>query len=143
MLGRLARWLRAAGYDTAYDSSLDDAALLRRARAEGRVLLTSDQALARSRGARTLWVASGDLAHQLTTVVNTLGPPAGSPFSRCMACNGLLEPADRADLAGQLPPHILASHDTFSRCPDCQRIYWRGTHWDRMQDVLDKLVRVE
>lgn len=143
MLGRLARWLRAAGYDTAYDQALDDATLLRQARAEDRVLLTADRALARSRGARTLLIEADDLIGQLTQVRDALGPPPGSFFSRCLACNGALEPADSASLANQLPHYILATHTVFSRCPDCQRIYWQGTHWGHMQAVLDTLYRVE
>ncbi len=138
MLGRLARWLRAAGYDTAYDSSLDDASLLRQARAEGRVLLTADRQLARSRAARSLLITSEDLNEQLEQVFRALGPPPEPPFSRCMACNGQLEDADKASLGQQLPPYILARHDTFRRCTDCRRIYWRGTHWERMNALLQR-----
>jgi uncharacterized protein len=143
MLGRLARWLRAAGYDTAYNQALDDAALLRQARAEDRVLLTADRSLARSRSARTWLIDSDDLIGQLTQVLHALGPPPGQFFSRCLACNGALEPADSADLADQLPAYILAAHTAFSRCPNCRRIYWQGTHSDRMRAVLDTLYRVE
>jgi len=139
MLGRLARWLRAAGYDTAYDPATDDMDLLRQARAEDRVLLTADHALARSHAARTLLITTDDLESQLKQVLDALGPPGGALFSRCLACNGILEPADKANLAGQVPRYILDHHATFSRCPDCQRIFWRGTHWDRMHVLLEKL----
>ena len=140
MLGRLARWLRAAGYDTAYTPDLDDQALLRRARAEGRVLLTADRDLARSHAARTFLVAGGDLTAQLTQVLQALGPPPSPPFSRCLACNGMLEPIPKTDLAGRLPPYILARHEQFSRCPNCQHLYWPGTHWDRMREKLGQLL---
>jgi uncharacterized protein with PIN domain len=139
MLGRLARWLRAAGYDTAYDPALDDPALLRLARAEGRIVLTADRALAQSRGARVLLVTADDLTRQLAQVLNELGPPPAPAFSRCLACNGALEPADRASLVGLLPHYILNKYTLFSRCPNCQRIYWPGTHWARMRAVLDEL----
>ena len=139
MLGRLARWLRAAGYDTAYDHSLDDPALLRRARAEERVLLTADRALARSRAARIVLVTANDLESQLSQVFDALGPPGGALFSRCLACNGQLEPVESAGLTGQAPPYVLSRHSAFSRCPECQRIYWPGTHWQRMRELLDKL----
>lgn len=141
MLGRLARWLRAAGYDTAYDPALGDAALLRQARAEGRVLLTADQELARSRAARTLLITTNNLADQLNQVLSACGAPPGSFFSRCLACNGRLEPADGAELAERLPRYILNKYPVFSRCPDCGRVYWPGTHWERMRTMLGRLAQ--
>lgn len=139
MLGRLARWLRAAGYDTAYDPAASDRALVRQARLEDRVLLTADRTLARSRGARTLLIESDDLLDQLIQVRRALGPPAAACFSRCLACNGLLEPADSVSMAEHLPPYIVRKHTVFSRCSLCGRIYWPGTHWDRMRAVLDQI----
>lgn len=139
MLGRLARWLRAAGYDTAYDPAASDQALVRQARLEDRILLTADRSLARSRGARTLLIESDDLLGQLIQVRRALGPPPAACFSRCLACNGPLEPADSASVAAQLPPYIIRKHTVFSRCPLCGRIYWPGTHWDRMRAVLDQV----
>ncbi len=138
MLGRLARWLRAAGYDTAYYPDRDDAALLRQARAEGRVLLTADRTLAHSRAARTLLIVTDDLAGQLRQVRHALGPPVGTFFSRCLECNAVLQAVDRAALTERLPRYILNRHTTFSQCPRCQRIYWPGTHWTRMRRVLDE-----
>lgn len=137
MLGRLARWLRVLGYDTAYASDTDDAELLRRARAEGRVLLTADRALARRRGARTLLIEAQTLADQLRQVRDALGPPPGGEFSRCVACNGELSPVDKFALTDQVPPYVLATQKEFRRCRDCGRIYWPGTHVERMKAMLD------
>jgi len=136
MLGRLTRWLRALGYDTVYAPDTDDSELLRRARAEGRVLLTADHALATRRGARTLLIEAQDLAGQLRQVRTTLGPPPDAEFSRCVACNGKLTPVDRATLTSRVPPHVLATQHEFRHCPDCGRIYWPGTHVERMRDVI-------
>jgi uncharacterized protein with PIN domain len=136
MLGRLTRWLRALGYDTIYAPDTDDNELLRRARAEGRVLLTADHALAARRGARTLLIEAQDLADQLRQVRAALGPPPDAEFSRCVACNGKLAPVDKTTLADRVPPHVLATRQEFRRCPDCDRIYWPGTHIERMKDVI-------
>ncbi len=141
MLGRLARWLRVLGYDTAYASDTDDAELLRRARAEGRVLLTADRALAKRRGARTMLIETQILADQLRQVRDTLGPPPGHEFSRCVACNGELFPVDKSALADRVPPYVLATHKEFYRCHDCGRIYWPGTHVERMKAALGDSVR--
>lgn len=139
MLGRLTRWLRALGYDTVYAPDTDDAELLRRARAQDRVLLTADHALAARRGARTLLIKAQDLAGQLRQVRAALGPPPGGEFSRCVACNGELVEADKSTLADVVPPYVLTSHQEFYRCPGCGRIYWPGTHVERMQDMLDDM----
>jgi len=136
MLGRLTRWLRALGYDTVYAPDTDDNELLRRARAEGRVLLTADRALATRRGAHTLLIEAQDLASQLRQVRAALGPPTDAEFSRCVACNGKLTPVDKTTLADRVPPYVLATRQEFRRCPDCGRIYWPGTHIQRMKDVI-------
>lgn len=136
MLGRLTRWLRVLGYDTVYAPDTDDAELLRRARAEDRVLLTADRALAARRGARTLLVAAQDLAGQLRQVRAELGPPPGDEFSRCVACNGELKRVDKSTLAGRVPSYVFATQEVFHRCPDCGRIYWPGTHVERMKAVI-------
>jgi uncharacterized protein with PIN domain len=137
MLGRLTRWLRALGYDTVYAPDTDDNELLCRARAENRVLLTADHALAMRRGARTLLIETQDLASQLRQVRAALGPPPDAEFSRCLACNGKLTPVDKTVLADHVPPYVLATRQEFRRCSDCGHIYWPGTHVDRMKQVIN------
>jgi uncharacterized protein with PIN domain len=137
MLGRLARWLRASGYDTVYAPGVDDAELLRQARAQGRVLLTADRALAQRRGAQTLLIEAQDLAGQLRRVGEALGPPPGARFSRCVVCNGELVPVDKPAVRAQVPPYVFATQDKFLRCPNCGRIFWPGTHVERMKRLLD------
>ncbi len=136
MLGRLARWLRALGYDTLYDPSLDDLALARRARAEGRLLLTRDRQLAARRGVRALLVASDRLPEQLSQVLRQLPPPAVPPFARCVACNATLEEVDRASAEGRVPEYVWETQERFFLCRGCGRIFWRGTHWRRMLERL-------
>ncbi len=134
MLGRLARWLRLQGYDTAYDNRADDLQLAHRARAEGRVLLTRDHELAARRGLRTLLIESEVLEEQLRQVRETLGPPPEPALLRCSVCNAVLEPVDDAQVADCVPPYVLRSHKEFKRCPGCGRVYWAGSHVERMKD---------
>jgi len=133
MLGRLAKWLRILGYDTAYDSRLDDNELVRRARAEGRWLLTRDGELAGRRGVHSLLIDSGHLASQLAQVRSELGQAKGGPFSRCPVCNTRLEKVSPEDIKSRVPKFILRIHRRFRRCPSCDRIYWPGSHWKRMR----------
>lgn len=136
MLGRLTKWLRLLGYDTAYENDATDLELARRARAEDRVLLTRDRELSARRGLRTLLVQSEQLEEQVEQVQRALGPPPEPALSRCSVCNGLLEEVTKAEIAELVPSYILETHDTFRRCNRCGRVYWPGTHVDEMDEEL-------
>ncbi len=137
MLGRLARWLRLLGYDTEYDNAADDHELARRARAEGRVLLTRDHELAARAGLRTLLIESETLNEQVVEVRSTLGPPPEPALSRCSACNVALQEVSPAFVSGRLPAYILRSQSEFRRCPGCERVYWPGSHIDGISEQME------
>jgi len=137
MLGRLARWLRLLGYDTAYDNAADDLELARRARAEDRVLLTRDRELAARRGLRTLLIESEVLQEQVRQVQQVWGPAPDPALSRCSLCNALLEPAAHAEVAERVPPYVLRTQERFCVCPTCGRAYWAGTHVERMRQWIE------
>jgi len=139
MLGRLARWLRALGYDTLYDSTWDDAPLAERARLERRILLTRDVELTRRRGVQFVLIQDDKVLRQLTQVARELQLNAAGAFTRCIECNAELVDVKIQAVADKLPPHVLATQTRFKRCPRCEKIYWRGTHWDHMQRVLREL----
>jgi len=139
MLGRLAKWLRILGYDTAYSPKLDDDELVRLARAEGRVLLTRDEELARRRGVHCFLVKGDELEGQIAQVIAGLGLQAEQPFSRCPVCNAPLQEVEKSQVAGRVPPHVFRTQERFSLCPKCGRIYWRGTHWAKMCQKIAQL----
>jgi uncharacterized protein with PIN domain len=141
MLGRLAKWLRVLGYDTAYFPHLDDDQLVHLARAEGRLLLTRDRGLARRRGLQCLLIGSNRLEEQLSQVLTDLALTEAHPFSRCPVCNTPLQEVEKPGLEGRVPAHIFRTHKDFSLCPNCDRIYWPGTHWARMQEKLAEFRR--
>jgi hypothetical protein len=138
MLGRLAKWLRLLGYDTAYENDATDHALARRARAEGRVLLTRDQELAGRRGLDALLINSEELEEQIGQVREALGPPLDPSLSRCSVCNGRLEEVPAADVVDRVPPYVRRTHDDFFRCTQCERVYWRGSHVEAMDAELER-----
>ncbi len=142
MLGRLAHWLRAMGYDTVYLGQADDADLLRRARQEGRLLLTRDAELAAAAARQGCLVRARRLEEQLTEVVAKLGLAAAEEgwLSRCLDCNTLIEPASREAVRDRVPPRALAGHDAFWACPGCGKAYWQGSHADRMLARLAALL---
>jgi len=140
MVGRLAKWLRMLGYDTAYPDA-DDGALVRLAQREGRILLTRDTRLCRRRDLGPhLFIESDHVLEQLRQVLTTFRlDPRAAVGPRCAHCNGPLEPVGRAEAAGAVPAFVLASHAAFGRCRGCGRLYWPGTHWERIEATVRRL----
>ncbi len=133
MLGRLARYLRAAGYDTTLArGGMADAALLQMARAEHRRFLTRDQRIAEHLAARGVAFAlrAGDLTRMAAALREGLGIDwLYRPFTRCLVDNALLEPGVVGDCP-RLPADVHPADAL--RCPDCGRLYWAGSHHRRM-----------
>ena len=139
MLGTLAKWLRILGFDTLFDPGWDDDHLVRLARAEGRVLLTRDRELARRRGLQVLLVESQHLEEQIRQVFGELHLKPDRAYSRCPVCNEVLEPVDPEVARDQVPAYVARTQDAFKSCPACQRIYWRGSHWEQMEEQVTQL----
>lgn len=143
MLGRLARWLRALGFDVAYDSRLDDAALVEKAVAEGRVLLTRDRRLVlrRRRTGDFLLIASESLEEQVRQVICELDLSVEPErlFGRCLRCNAPLQAASGDAVRGAVPEFVARTQRRFRRCPDCGRIFWAASHVARMRRRLEAM----
>jgi uncharacterized protein with PIN domain len=140
MLGRLARWLRAAGHDTRLaDEADDDRHLLEIAVREGRILLTLDRRLAgRKAGAgRVVLLHSESVAEQAGELRRGLGVDwLRDPFSRCVVDNTPLRPAG-AEQVATLPEKVRALGGPVAECPHCHRLYWPGDHHRRMRERLE------
>jgi uncharacterized protein with PIN domain len=143
-VGRLARWLRALGYDASYHAHIGDAELVREAAAEGRVLLTRDRDLTKRRVIQTgvvraILIRDDDVRTQLRQVFTELALDLERSLTRCIECNSELEPRPAATVAERVPPFVRSTQTRYSQCPACDRIYWAGTHWQRMHQVLAAL----
>ncbi|GAB4539115.1 MAG: hypothetical protein Kow0063_27660 [Anaerolineae bacterium] len=138
MLGSLARWLRLLGYDTDYANQRDDPELVRIARAENRVLLTRDRELAGRRGVQALLIESQSLDDQLAQVMEAFPPPLEAQPGRCSVCNTPLVETTPDEVAHRVPRYVLRRHRQFMRCPGCERVYWRGSHWQAIQARLGR-----
>ena len=137
-LGRLAVYLRLAGFDTVYRNDLDDAELAGIA-AGGRVLLTRDQGLLKRRAVtRGYWIRATSPRTQLAEVLRRFDlSGAVRPFCRCLRCNARVRRVPKADVVTELPPRTRQYYDEFFRCPGCGRIYWRGGHFDALRRLLE------
>lgn len=135
MLGRLARWLRILGYDTAYEKVITDDALIDRALRENRWLLTRDRHLAqrkRLRGRHAL-VISDDVEGQLHQLHRDLKIDLNVNHRRgyrCADCNVALSSISPDDARPLVPPFVAQQYREFLQCPHCHRVFWPGTHWD-------------
>ncbi|MBN2433039.1 MAG: Mut7-C ubiquitin/RNAse domain-containing protein [Acidobacteria bacterium] len=140
-LGKLARLLRLAGFDTLYRNDLADAEIVRLSLAEQRIILTRDRGLLKV-GAVThgCFIRSGDPYQQLAQIMQRFDLYGQiRPFHRCLRCNGRVEPVDKAEITPLLPPRTAQAFDEFTRCRDCGRIYWKGSHWEKLRARLAAL----
>jgi uncharacterized protein with PIN domain len=141
-LGRLARYLRMAGFDALWRADWDDAELARLAAAEQRILLTRDRGLLMRRAVtHGHWMRETDPRRQLAEVLRRFDLSRSvDPFRRCLRCNDPLVPVAKPAVAGRLPPRVAERHDEYRLCPACGRVYWRGTHCDRMERLVAEAV---
>jgi uncharacterized protein with PIN domain len=139
MLGRLARWLRVLGFDTCYETGIEDADLVRCSIDEQRVLLTRDRALPREWWIDScLLVESEHPMEQVRQVVRHFDLPwRDRLFTRCTICNELLTGIDREAVIGRVPEVVCERAEAFVICPGCERIYWSGSHVERMRRRLE------
>ena len=141
-LGRLARYLRMLGFDTRFDNDIGDRELARVAAAEKRILVTRDKALLMRRDVmRGVYLRDTGAREQLVYLINRLDLYRDCrPFSRCMHCNGMLQPAPKSSVLADLPPRTRELFECFWRCEQCGKVYWRGSHFERMQQLVERLL---
>ena len=132
MLGRLARWLRMFGYDTLYPEALPDKELVKIAQIENRILMTRDKTLANSKYVKTILIKSVNINDQLEQIVNDADLKIENPFSRCTVCNSLIQKVEKETVRDYVPPKVYDYCDEFWRCLDCSKVYWKGSHWEKI-----------
>jgi len=134
-LGRLAVYLRMLGFDTLYRNDYRDEELARISSEERRILLTRDRGLLkRNAVTRGYCVRSTEPRQQLIEVLRRFDLFGSlAPFQRCLRCNGTLQPVRKEEVINRLPPRTRRYYDEFRICIRCGQIYWKGSHYQRMQ----------
>ena len=142
MLGKLARWMRTIGCDVEYERSIEDDALIERALREDRIVLTRDTLLIRRRKlkGRVFFVESGLAGGQLKAVADMFKLSVAGFLTRCLRCNALLERIGKEVVKDKAPPYVYQTQSEFSVCPECERIYWAGTHRERMLREIEGML---
>ena len=140
-LGRLARLLRVLGFDVWWSSDADDATLAEVSLGEQRILLTRDRGLLKRRAiTHGLFVHSQNPEEQVLEVIRRLDLRQRlAPLTRCLHCNGKLAAVSKDEVIDQLEPLTRRYYEEFSRCPDCGRIYWAGSHHAKLLRLVERL----
>jgi uncharacterized protein with PIN domain len=140
-LGTLARYLRLLGFDTLYENACEDAELVRQSVTGRRILLTRDVGLLKHKAlTRAHFVRGTDPLRQLAEIVAALDLRSRTrPFTRCMRCNGRLRRVPAARVAAGLPASVRRTARYVARCSGCGRLYWRGTHAERLAGIVAAL----
>ena len=145
-VGKLAKWLRILGYDAVYINPIEDDLLVQIGLREGRIVLTKDTHIAERRVAtsgrvRVVVVQGVRVWDQLHFLAERLGLRYSiNLLSRCIECNVPLESTDRSQVKDLVPPYVYTTQQHYMACPHCGKIYWPGTHWQRMREVAEEVL---
>ncbi|MGQ1784991.1 MULTISPECIES: Mut7-C RNAse domain-containing protein [unclassified Saccharicrinis] len=137
-LGKLAKFLRMAGLDTLYSDRFEDSEIIDISLETGRIILTRDRQLLHSKRINHgYFVRNIDPLKQFKEVLAkfNLGSQL-KPMMRCLKCNNPLEPINKTKVLNRIKPAILNRFDTFYTCKQCNHIYWKGSHYERMTEFL-------
>lgn len=145
-LQKLARRLRLLGFDVDFSTDRDDVALADIAEAEDRILLSRDrQLMMRRKVARGFYVRNTDPEKQVAEVLDRLDLRGRCrPFTRCIECNGAIEALDPdapgAAVTAEIPPGVRAWCREYYRCRGCGRVYWKGSHYEKLVKTIEKIL---
>jgi len=136
------------GFDSLFFSGEDDSQMVRQALAEDRVLLTRDTGIMKRRVVtsgrlKAVLMESEEPEQQMQQLVSAIDIKSQSqPFSICLECNQPLVERSPAEVKNRVPPYVYKTQTQYMECPECHRIYWRGTHWKAMLNKLHRIVGV-
>lgn len=144
-LGKLAKLLRLLGFDTCYRNDYADETIAQLAARENRIVLTRDIGLLKHKIIYWgYWLRSQHPPQQLTEILAYFNLyHICRPLTRCLACNGCLYQVEKEDVIKELPPNTRLYFNEFFRCPDCRRLFWKGSHYDHMLSEVAKIIPAE
>ena len=138
-LGRLARWLRILGFDTVYFKSDNKGTLILEALREDRFIITRSKQKREELKKKKVEIISCNLSEQLKEVIKALNIKIDEKqmFTRCTLCNESLEEVKKEEFKESIPEYVYKTQDLFMKCPGCNKIYWQGSHWGKVKEVID------
>ena len=144
-LGKLVRYLRMLGFDVLYSNSYNDDEIVTVSRIEKRRILTKDRnILKRSEVTHGYFVRNDDIVNQTKEIIKRFDLKKDiNEFTRCLECNNFLQSVIKEDIIDQIPTKVARWHDTFFICSNCKKIYWQGTHHQKMNTLIQSLKNIE
>jgi len=142
-LGKLARFLRMMGFDSLYSNLFKDEEIVSLAAFENRVILTRDIGILKYASVKWgYWIRSQIPLEQLSEVLYRYNLYSSiHPFSLCMQCNGNLVNVPKEELVSELQPNTKRFFNQFKRCADCGKVYWEGSHVEKMKLIIKRIVK--
>jgi len=140
-LGRLSKWLRILGFDTEYFTGDNLSSLIIQALRDSRIIVTRNHHLPKSGGIKIIVLKSETLKEQLQEVLKALdiSLDANLMFTRCIICNQPLIEIAKEKTKDRVPEYVYNTQEDFITCPQCNRIYWQGTHWGNVAATLKEI----
>ena len=145
MLGNLAKKLRILGYDAKYFSSIEDDKIILIAKNEKRIILTKDEQLTKiveKQNVSFVLIRGNDETEQILQINAKFKLDrfvVDTNNSRCIACNGKLEAVEKFRIIGKIPEGVIEREKKFWMCDSCKKVYWEGTHFEKLQEFATKL----
>ncbi len=140
-LGRLSKWLRILGFDTVYYNQDKPSSLIIQALRDERIILTRNQRLPQARGLKIVLIKNEKIKKQVAEILQTLKIVLEPEmmFSRCILCNTELVYITKDEVKDKVPEYVFNTQEDFLTCPQCNRIYWQGTHWGNVRKTLEEI----
>ncbi len=141
MVGRLAKYLRMAGYDVLYINTASDDQIIKKARETDRIVLTRDSLMLARREfkkgtVKYLFIKDDKLKNQLNQIKSDLKVLLKPNLVRCIECNRKLIKVKKEDIKNKVPPYVYKTQQNFLYCKKCDKYYWRGTHYDNIRNTF-------
>lgn len=142
MLGKLAKRLRLLGFDVVYPKITADSMIVKISKEENRIILTRDNGIARIKGLNVILIKSKKLDIQIKEVFQKGKFPLNKNlmFTRCSVCNNPADPIEKEKIKSKVPPLIYKMFEDFTYCPKCDKVYWKGTHYEKIIQELREFV---
>ena len=141
-LGDIVKYMRALGFDLYFDALLSTYEIIDISKIENRIILTKNRKLLNfKKVSHAIFIRPGTTTEQIRYIIDYLDIKGDiKPFSRCLRCNTLLDVVPKKNILDRIPPKTKAFCDEFAQCRSCDKIYWRGTHYENMQKVLNDIL---
>lgn len=142
-IGKLARLLRMAGFDALYRNNFEDSEIISTALSEKRIILTKDRGILKNRSVtHGYWVRENEPVKQFHEIIKRFDLiNQVKPFSRCIECNMCIERIDKEKVLYRLKPRTAKYFEEFYYCAGCDRVYWKGSHYNQMKKKIEKIIQ--